>query len=214
MKIMFVFLGMLLAAVCLLSPCSEANASVSIAAPASEKDTVTGLVGGFYTRLVDVMKDGDKLGFAGRYKRLEPTITASFNMPLMTRMAVGTTWAHATSDEQQQLVSAFSDFSVANYANQFKSFDGEKFSVLDAKPVASGYIVETSLQPKDGAAVTINYLVEKDERGAWRIVDVFLNGSISELAARRSEFTSIAKRDGIAALVNSLGEKSRQMGPS
>jgi phospholipid transport system substrate-binding protein len=56
--------------------------------------------------------------------------------------------------------------------------------------------------------------LKQDSNGKWRIVDVFLDGSISELATRRSEFSSIVERDGISALVNDLGEKSHEMGPS
>ncbi len=96
----------------------------------------------------------------------------------------------------------------------FASYDGEQFKVVSEKPTAGGVIVETQLQPKDGDAVSLNYLVRKDDKGTWRIVDVFLNGTISELATRRSEFGAIVQHDGIAALVNSLGDKTKQMGPS
>ena len=75
-------------------------------------------------------------------------------------------------------------------------------------------IVESTLQPKEGAPVAFNYLMKADDKGNWRIVDVFLNGAISQLATRRAEFDSIASREGIAALVNSLGDKTKQMGPS
>jgi phospholipid transport system substrate-binding protein len=43
--------------------------------------------------------------------------------------------------------------------------------------------------------------------GAWRIVDVYLNGTVSELALRRSEYSSVVKRDGFDALVRSIEEK-------
>jgi phospholipid transport system substrate-binding protein len=183
-------------------------------APATKGNTASAVVKNFYSQLVDTMKQGDKLGFAGREKKLTPAVKAAFNLPLMTRFAVGSSWANATPAEQKQLISAFSDFSVANYASRFASYDGEQFQVIDEKPTAGGIIVETSLTPKEGDPVALNYLVRKDEKGRMRIVDVFLNGSISELAARRSEFGAIVQRDGIPALVNSLDEKSKQMGPS
>ena len=147
-------------------------------------------------------------------KKLTPAIKSAFNLPLMTRFAVGPSWSNATPAEQQQLISAFSDFSVATYASRFTSYDGEQFKVVDEKPTSDGVIVETQLQPKDGDTVSLNYLMRKDEKGAWRICDVFLDGTISELATRRSEFGAIVQHDGIEALVNSLGEKSKQMGPS
>jgi len=185
--------------------------------PAANADAAPStVVKNFYDTLTGVMKDGDNLGFAGRYKKLAPAIKASFNLPLMTRFAVGPDWRKANAGEQQQLISAFSDFSVATYANRFAKYGGEQFEVIGQKPASGGgTIVETKLTPGDGGApVTLNYLMRQDDQGSWRIVDVFLDGAISELATRRSEFTSIVEHDGIPALVNELGEKSRQMGPS
>lgn len=168
----------------------------------------------FYAQLLDTMKHGDQIGFTGRYKKLDPAIRSAFNLPLMARFSVGPIWSKATPEEQQALISAFSDFSVATYASRFKAFDGEEFVVLGQKPTEGGVIVETQIKPKDGDAVALNYLMRPDEHGALRIVDVFLNGSISELATRRAEFNSIVQRDGLEALVSTLGEKSKQMGPS
>ena len=175
------------------------------------------VVKNFYSTLTGVMKQGDQLGFAGREKKLDPAIKNAFNLPLMTRFAVSPTWSKATPDEQKQLISAFSDFSVATYASRFAQYDGEKFEVIDQKPsTGGGVVVETRLTPggPNAEPVQLNYLMRQDDKHQWRIVDVFLDGAISELATRRSEFNSIVERDGISALVNELGEKSRQMDPS
>jgi phospholipid transport system substrate-binding protein len=183
--------------------------------PAPSNASASDVVKKFYGTLTDAMKQGDKLGFSGRYKKLEPAIRTAFDLPLMTRFAVGPTWINATPEQQQQLVSAFSDFSVATYASQFTKYDGEKFDVTDEKPASGGgVIVETKLTPKNNQPVALNYLMKKDDAGSWRIVDIFLDGSISELATRRAEFSSIVRRDGIGALVDQLGEKSKAMGPS
>jgi phospholipid transport system substrate-binding protein len=198
-------------------------ASVALAAPAmnapavettAEPTAASSVVKNFYTQLADTMKQGEQLGYSGRFKKLQPTVKVAFDMPYMTRVAVGTVWSQATPDEQQQLIAAFSDFSVANYAHNFAKYNGEQFTVVDEKPIKDGAIVETTIKPKDKDPVALNYLMHKDDQGNWSIVDIYLNGSISELATRRSEFSSIATHDGIPALVNSLGEKSKSMGPS
>ena len=106
------------------------------------------------------------------------------------------------------------DFSVATYASRFKEYDGEDFIVVSQQPINGGVMVETQIKPKEGDAVALNYLMRPDDQGVYRIVDVFLNGSISEMATRRAEFNAIVQRDGIPALVATLGEKSKQMGPS
>jgi phospholipid transport system substrate-binding protein len=168
----------------------------------------------FYTQLVSAMKQGEQLGFAGRYKKLDPAIRSTFNLPVMTKMSVGSSWSSATPEQQKALIDAFSDFSVSSYASRFAAYDGEEFTVDGQKATDGGVIVETSLSPKEGDPVKLNYLMKPDDSGAYRVTDVFINGTISEMATRRAEFSSIARRDGIPALVNSLGEKSKQMGPS
>jgi phospholipid transport system substrate-binding protein len=191
-------------------------AVLSLLVPASARaDTpAQSVVRGLYTQLVAAMKQGEQLGFNGRYKKLDPVIRASFDLPLMTRMAVGSSWAVATPQERDDLVAAFSNFSVATYASQFTAYDGEEFTVTGEKASGNDVIVETTLKPKTGDAIALDYLMRADGKGLYHIVDVFMNGTISQLATRRSEFSSIARREGISALVNSLGEKSKQMGAS
>jgi phospholipid transport system substrate-binding protein len=55
--------------------------------------------------------------------------------------------------------------------------------------------------------VHINYLLRSDGAG-WRIADVYLNGTISELATRRSEFGSILRAQGIDGLIVALNAKA------
>jgi phospholipid transport system substrate-binding protein len=201
----------------LSSPARASSAATPVMTPGTPipSSPATKVVKTFYTALTETMKQGDQLGFYGRFKMLQPIVASAFDLPLMTRVAVGSPWNSATADEQKQLISAFSDFSVANYASRFAKYNNERFDVMDEKPAAGGgVIVETMLSPKDSDPVMLNYLLKTDTAGEFRIVDVLLDGSISELANRRAEFTSIVQRDGISALVNSLGDKTKQMGPS
>lgn len=207
----------ILAATAMAANMGQAEAKTSQPAQAETQAaaaSATSVIKSFYATLVDAMKQGSALGYEGRYKKLDPAVRSTFNLPLMAKFAVGYTWSRATPEEQEQLTSAFSKFSVATYASRFTAYDGEQFIVEGEKPATDGVMVETKLQPKSGDAVSLNYLMRKDEKGAWRIVDVFLNGSISELATRRSEFGAIVQREGISALLQSLSEKSRQMGPT
>ena len=203
--------GLLLFVLALFSFPVSALAETAQAAPA--QTTATQVVENFYAQLLDTMKQGDKLGFSGRFKKLEPVVKDAFDLPLMSRFAVGPPWSQAQPDEQQRIIAAFSKFTVANYTNRFTKFDGEKFDVLGEKQASNGgMIVETRLTPKGGEAVTLNYLVRADSKGQLRIVDVFLDASISELAVRRSEFSASVKREGSGALITTLGEKSKKMG--
>jgi phospholipid transport system substrate-binding protein len=180
--------------------------------PATEAGRASDVVRHFYSKLEAVMQQGQQLGFDGRYQQLKPVIEKSFNLPQMTRFAVGPNWIKSATDQQDRLVKAFADFSIANYANRFKKYSGEQFFVSGEKESVDGaLIVETMLLPKDDKPVTLNYLMRKNDKGAWQITDVYLGATISELATRRSEFSAIVAREGVDALINTLEQKAQAM---
>jgi phospholipid transport system substrate-binding protein len=158
----------------------------------------------FYGTLLEVMKQGGQLGFSGRYSHLKPAIEQAFNLPLMSRLSIGPQWQTFNPELQQKLTEAFSDFTISTYANRFDGYSGEKLEVLPQTTQAGGgTIVQTRLIKSDGEPVTLNYLM-RETNGSWQIVDVFLSGTISELATRRSEFTSVLRRDGAQGLLDLL----------
>lgn len=166
----------------------------------------------FYDALLGVMKDGQKLGFAGREQRLGPAVTRAFDVPLMTRLVVGLQWPSLSAEEQKQLVAAFTEFSIATYASQFDDYSGERFDVESkAAPAPGGdVIVKTKLIQSNGEPVQLDYLL-RQEQAEWRIIDVFLSGTISQLAARRSEFTAILREQGASGLIAVLKEKTKAL---
>jgi phospholipid transport system substrate-binding protein len=169
----------------------------------------------FYDSLLAVMKDGQKLGFTGRRQKLAPAIAQAFDLSLMTRLVVGLPWPSLSVDDQKQLVAAFTDFSVATYASQFDDFSGERFEV-DPRPApapGNDVIVKTRLIQSNGEPVQLDYLL-RQEQSEWRIIDVFLSGTISQLAARRSEFSGILREQGARGLIAILKEKTEALASS
>jgi len=162
--------------------------------------------------LVRVMKQGPSLGFAGRVKTLEPELSREFDLPLTTRLVVGPPWRSLSADQQQALVAAFSDYSTAVYASRFKDYSGERFVVDPAtdKLATGDVIVHTKLLPQSGDPVQLDYLLRSENDG-WRIIDVLLNGTISEMAQRRSEFSSALRDGGATALIDLLRQKTKQL---
>jgi phospholipid transport system substrate-binding protein len=167
----------------------------------------------FCDALVDSMKQGPSLGFSGRKQMLEPEIRKALDLPLMTRLVVGPPWKGLKPDEQQQLVEAFSDYSIAVYASRFKEYGGEQFVVAAiVNTLANGNeIVSTKLVIGKGEPVQLDYMMRRGASG-WKIIDVFLSGTISELAARRSEYSTVLRSGGAAALIDLLRKKTAQLG--
>jgi len=175
--------------------------------------SASGVVEGFYKVLLDVMKQATSLGFEGRYRRLQPAIEAAYDLPLMIRLAIGPPWNSLTPDQQKRLLEAFRRFTISTYAGRFDGYDGERFEIRGEVPAQNGAVlVQTRLVQTKDEPVELNYLLHPVD-GSWRIIDVFLSGTISELATRRAEFTSVLRRDGADGLVTVIEHKVAELKP-
>ena len=76
--------------------------------------------------------------------------------------------------------------------------------------MAHGTLVRTLLVKPDGEKIIINYVLH-DNDIAWQIRDVYLAGTISELATRRSDFTATLRDGGIEALILRLNKKADEL---
>ena len=157
------------------------------------------------------MKQGRQLGMKGRYDNLAPVLFKTYDVPLMARIAVGPTWDTMQPLQQSRVVDAFSRMMVATYASRFDEFSGERFEILQTveQPPADK-IVRTRVTQSNGKVVSLNYLV-RHGGAEWKVVDVFLDGTISELASRRAEFTAILKSGGPDALISSLRQQGDKL---
>ena len=160
----------------------------------------------YYQQLMPTIQQAAKLSVVERDRRFTPVFTTVFDIPTMTRLAVGPPWRDFSAQQQAAVRDAFARFIVAEYASQIKDYSGESF-VVDPQTTpearGGGEIVKTKLLQSNGRTVSINYLV----RGG-RVVDIYLNGTISDLALRRDEFASIIASGGADGLIKKLQERT------
>lgn len=191
--------------------CTFASAVLLLAAPstgiAETEASPVQVVERFHATLIDAMKRADELGYQGRYDELSPVLEQSFDLDFMAEKSVGRHWKRLDPESQRRWLDLFVRLTTANYAGRFNAFTGESFETLGEEPAAhETVVVRTKLVlPKD-EDVQLNYRLRQTPQG-WRIVDVYLNGTVSELALRRSEYSSVLSRDGFDTLVAQLDEK-------
>ncbi len=173
------------------------------AAPVSGGDTVQGL----YDVLLDTMKNGRTLGQSGRFTRLAPVIRRTFDIVSMTRLSVGPSWTALSEAHRQQASESFGRYISAIYADRFDSYDGQKLEIISEQPVATGVMVRSRIIKANGEPVKVDYMMRHSADG-WLICDIYLDGAISEMAIRRSEFAAILKNDGIDGLIATLNRKA------
>jgi phospholipid transport system substrate-binding protein len=173
------------------------------AAPASGGDTVQGL----YDALLGTMKNGRILGQSGRFTQLEPVIRRSFDIASMARLSVGPSWAGLTEGQRQQVSESFGRYISAIYADRFDSYAGQRLEVTGEQPALSGVMVKSQIIKASGEPVRVDYMMRRSGDN-WLISDIYLDGAISEVATRRSEFAAILKNDGIDGLIAALNRKA------
>jgi phospholipid transport system substrate-binding protein len=161
----------------------------------------------FYDELLDVMQNAAALGVKGRYQKLEPLVLTTFDVPFMMRLSVGPLWAKLSPEQKRDAWKAFARYITATYATRFDDYAGERFQIVGEEQINHGTIVKTQLVKSDGEKITINYLLH-DNDVAWQIRDVYLAGTISELATRRSDFTATLRSGDIEALISRLNKKA------
>jgi phospholipid transport system substrate-binding protein len=116
-------------------------------------------VRGFYDALLTTMRNGPTLGQSGRYARLAPVVDRVFDIPSMTRLAIGPTWAALPPAQQQQLIDAFRHYIAATYADRFDGYSGQQRQVTGERPYNADVIVQTKIVKSDGDTTTLHYLM-------------------------------------------------------
>jgi phospholipid transport system substrate-binding protein len=152
------------------------------------------------------MRGGATLGHAGRVAQLAPVVEASFDFATISRIVTGRYWKDTNTEQQVRFTAAFAALSTATYAQNFSSFDNERFATLRSEDQRGGKLVLTELTTGDGSKVTLNYLLRQNN-GHWQIVNVIAQG-VSDLALKRADYTAVIKAEGIDSLINKLAQKT------
>src|SRR5712691_7045285 len=146
-------------------------------------------------------------GANGRYQTLEPVVLRTFDVPFMARLSIGPSWGRLTAEQKRRAAAAYGRYITAVYATRFDGYSGERFEVLSEQQIKHGTLVKSQIIKANGEPVSINYVLH-DNDISWQIRDAYLSGSISELATRRSEFSTILRSNGIDGLIASLNKKA------
>ena len=157
--------------------------------------------------LIQAMREGEQLGYEGRFKFLEPAINQSHDIELIIKTILGATyWSQLDKEQKSLIVDTFRQLSIATYAGRFDQYEGEQFEVIEQRALPHEQtLVRSQLTKSDGGTVNFDYVLHQTE-GHWRIVNILFDG-VSDLAIKRGEYRAILQRDGFQALIELLKEK-------
>src|ERR1700722_219579 len=186
----------------LLMPLADPAYAVVSDPAASQVQTLT-------ASLLQSMHAGPAEPMTERYRRLEPVIYQVIGLRIMTRLAVGPDWTNFSPEQQNALIAAFSRFTIANYAHNFRDFSGQKFEIDDVVSRGEDKIVRTRIIPAHDTPVNLLYRM-RDVDGVWKVIDVYSDG-VSELTLRRDDFVAAIAAGGAPALIAHLHKVSDEL---
>ena len=129
----------------------------------------------------------------------------------MAEKSVGRHWKKLSAEEQHRCIASFQGMTAATYAGRFHGFSGQHFEILGEEPAGhETLVVRAQLVDPGGENVDLHYRMHQRD-GTWRIIDVYLNGTVSELALRRSEYSGVLKRDGFEKLIAMVEGKTQEL---
>ena len=170
-------------------------------------DDPTRCVEALHAGLIEAMQRSDELDFEARYALLEPVVVSTYDLPRMARASLGRGWKALAEPDRDGWRTLIESHVVATYASRFVGYTGERFETLGVRRTGKRTVlVETNLLSPGEKPISFVYRVGRTERG-WRILDVYFDGEVSELALRRAQYSALLEREGYPRLRDKLVEK-------
>jgi phospholipid transport system substrate-binding protein len=164
------------------------------------------VVSTLHEALIKAMKEGEKLGYQGRFSLLAPVVDQTHDLDFIARTTLGANWTQLDAEQQRTFSDVFRKLSIGTYAGWFKSYDGERFEFVERQSMPRDQVMVRSKLVQSGGEVTrFDYILRQGKDG-WRIINILADG-VSDLALKRVEYRAILQRDGFPTLIDMLKKK-------
>ena len=137
-------------------------------------------------------------------------INLTYDTEKMLSLIIGDIWKNQNNAIKIEMISVFEEYITKNYVKRFSKIKNPDFENLEEKKIGSHLMVKSNLILNGKEKVSINYLLTLKGK-QWRIFDVLLAGSVSEVATKKSEFSSFIKEGSISPLIEALKEKNKEL---
>ena len=121
----------------------------------------------------------------------------------MGKIIIGVDWKQIDTNTQKEFIDVFKRFISVNYFRRFNKINELDFEHQTVKVIGDKFKLARVILTADNEKLKIDYLLSfKNEK--WKIFDVLIDGSISEVATKKSDFKKIIKEEGVSGLVKNL----------
>ena len=134
---------------------------------------------------------------------IDDVIKNSYDLEKMGKMIIGVDWKQMDTITQKEFTNVFKRFISVNYLRRFNKINDLSFEHQTVTDIEDKFKLARVILTADNEKIKIDYLLGfKNEK--WKIFDVLIDGSISEVATKKSDFKKIIKEQGVSGLVKNL----------
>jgi phospholipid transport system substrate-binding protein len=157
--------------------------------------------------LLTVLKNAETLGFQGRLDKLMPAVSDAFDLQFMAEKSIGKYWKPLSEADKARWVALFHEYTAATYAGNFDHFGNQRFEISGEEPSQNDTtVVHTVLIDPGTENTALDYRLHQTPKGP-KVIDIYLKGTVSQLALQRSDFTSVLERGGLDGLTTTIRSK-------
>ena len=134
---------------------------------------------------------------------IDDAVKNSYDLEKMGKIIIGIDWKQMDTKTQKEFINVFKRFISVNYFRRFYKIDTLDFEHQTVKVIGDKFKLARVILTADNEKLKMDYLLGfKNEK--WKIFDVLIDGSISEVATKKSDFKKIIKEEGVSGLVKNL----------
>ena len=129
-------------------------------------------------------------------------VSNTYDIKKMSKIILGKFWSESKAHDKAKFIEKFTLYISSNYINRFKDKKDFNYEYKDIDKIGENYrLAHTIFKFGETEKLKINYMLIKND-DKWFIFDVLLNGSISEIATKKSEFNETLNNGGITSLIS------------
>ena len=148
-------------------------------------------------------KISDKTINSDNLEMIDDVVKNSYDLEKMGKIIIGVDWKQMNKKTQKEFVNVFKRFISVNYFRRFNKINELHFEHQTVTNIEDKFKLARVILTADNEKLKIDYLLGfKNEK--WKIFDVLLDGSISEVATKKSDFKKIIEEEGLSGLVKNL----------
>ena len=134
---------------------------------------------------------------------MDNVVKNSYDLERMGKMIIGVKWKQMETKMQEEFINVFKRFISVNYLRRFTKIIDLDFEYQSVRVIEDKFRLAGVILMADNERIKIDYLLGfKNDQ--WKIFDVLLDGSISEIATKKSDFKKIINEEGVSGLIKNL----------